>query len=127
MRAQLLHAVAWVSARHVAHFEACKVLSANIGAFFMRKANPALFEYYEQSMLQAGDLQELKALGAALDIKKMATDNGGWVDHHGIGLDMVADVRVMQHGWDPDDVSDFVEELSEGFFKFGDPDSDEDR
>lgn len=126
MRAQLLHAIAWVSARHVAHFEAQKTLSANIGSFFMRIANPELFNYYKQSLEQQNELQEIKALSAALDIKKMAEDGGGWVQHHGIGLDMVADVLVMQHGWDPDDVNDFVHELSGGYFNFGDEDEEED-
>lgn len=126
MRAKLLHAIAWVSARHVAHFEAQKELAANIGAFFMKKANPELFNYYAESLAQQNELQEIKALSAALEIKKMASDGGGWVSHHAIGLDMVAEVLVLQHGWDEDDVNDFVLEISDGYFNFGDGYEEED-
>lgn len=126
MRAKLLHAIAWVSARHVAHFEAQKELAANIGSFFMKMANPELFNYYAESLAQQNELQEIKALSAALEIKKMASDGGGWVSHHAIGLDMVAEVLVLQHGWDEDDVNDFVHEISDGYFNFGDGYEDED-
>lgn len=119
MRTKLFHAIGWITARHIAHFEALKVLHATIGAAFMRLADKKRFDYYEASMVQGAELQELKALGAALDIKELAKNQGGWADHHGIGLDMVSGVLIEQHGWDPEDVHDFVAELSEGFFAFG--------
>ena len=125
MRTQLLHAIAWISARHVRHFESCKTLSANIGAWFMRRADQKTFEYYEASMLQRNELQEIKALSAAMEIKDLAMNDGGWDDHHGIGLEMVAGVLVDQHGWFPEDVDEFIEELSEGFFKFGSVDDED--
>ncbi|QNJ25887.1 hypothetical protein SynSYN20_01560 [Synechococcus sp. SYN20] len=109
----------------MAHFDAQKVLTAKIGAFFMKAADPTCFEYYEAVMVQGPELQELKALDAALDIKELAKGQGGWANHHGIGLDMVSGVLIEQHGWDPEDVQDFVDDLTDGFFAFGDTDSDE--
>lgn len=120
MRSNLFHAVAWITARHLAHFEALKVLHASIGSMFMKLADPDRFAYYEACLVQGPELQELKALDAALDIKDLATAQGGWAGHHGIGLDMVAGVLIEQHGWNPEEVQDFVEELSEGYFAFGD-------
>ena len=122
VRTKLFHAIGWITARHMAHFEAQKVLLATIGAWFMKVADPVRFEYYESSMVQGPELQELKALSAALDIKELAKGQGGWSDHHGIGLDMVSGVLIEQHGWMPEDVQDFVEDLTDGYFAFGNPD-----
>ena len=127
VRTKLFHAIGWITARHMAHFEAQKVLLATIGAWFMKVADPTRFEYYEASMVQGPELQELKALSAALDIKELAKGQGGWADHHGIGLDMVSGVLIEQHGWMPADVQDFVEDLTDGYFAFGEsPDDLED-
>ena len=38
---------------------------------------------------------------------------------------MVSGVLIEQHGWMPQDVQDFVEDLTDGYFAFGfDPDED---
>ena len=126
MRTKLFHAIGWITARHMAHFDAQKVLTAKIGALFMKVADPKKFEYYEATMVQGPELQELKALSAALDIKAMAEGQGGWADHHGIGLDMVSGVLMEQHGWEPEDVQDFVDNLTDGYFAFGLNDGEED-
>ena len=102
------------------------MLVAQIGAWFMKQADKDSFEYHEQLSLQREELQELKALSAAYDIKDLAEHDGGWEDHHGIGLDMLAQVLVMQHGWEPEDVGQFVGELTEGFFDFAPSDEEDD-
>ena len=117
--------IAWVGACHIAHFEANKVLAARISAFFMRLSNRQEFDYWQAVMEQGQALNELKALDAALEIKELANLQGGWEMHHGVGLDMVSEVLVEQSEWDPEDVHDFVERLSEGFFSFSEIDEDE--
>lgn len=117
---------AWVGACHINHFEANKVLAARISAWFMRTVNREEFDYYQASLEQGQALNELRALSAALEIKELAHLQGGWEDHHGIGLDMVSGVLMEQADWDPEDVHEFVERLSEGFFSFGSVDYDED-
>lgn len=129
MRSKLLHAIAWVTARHIAHFQAWEQLVSRIGSFLMLKANPAEFHYYTQVQEQLMELQELKALDAAFEIKKLATNEIGethWPDHAAIGLNMVAGVLIEQHDWDPDDVHDFVEDLTSGYFNFQAVDDEDD-
>ena len=120
MRKPLFQAIGWIAARHIAHYEAVKVLVARIGAYGLKITDPQQYEYFEQVQLQQVELQELKALNGALAIKDLAKANGGWEDHHGIGLNMVAAVLIEQHDWDPADVDEWVHNLSDGFFSFGD-------
>ena len=119
MRSQIMHGIAWFTARHIALLEFYKVLIANTGAFFMKAANRKEYEYFQAVYEQNTGLTELKALSAALEIKEMSKAQGGWEDHHGIGLEMVSHVLMDQGEWEPEDVHDFVERLSEGFFSFG--------
>ena len=77
------------------------------------------FDYYRAAYEQDSELTELKALSAALEIKGLAEAMNGWEDHHGIGLNMVAGVLVEQTDWESEDVDDFVERLTEGYFAFG--------
>ena len=129
MRSWLLHSIAWLTARHIAHYEAMQVLLAKIGQFFMQRSDAALFAYYSESQLQQEELHELKALSAAYEIKRLNTDQftgkTDWPDHAAIGLNMVASVLIEQHDWDPDDVADFVDDLSDGFFNFNEMDDEE--
>lgn len=122
MRAKLLHLIAWITARHIAHYEAMQVLIAKIGQFFMQRSHASLFQYYAETQLQAAEIHELKALSAAYDIKQMNTDKltgeVDWPDHAAVGLNMVAGVLIEQHDWDPEDVADFVDDLTEGYFSF---------
>ena len=121
MREKILHAIAWLTARHIAHFEAQQKLVAVIGQWFMSLAHRELLSYYQQAQEQHDDLQELRALDAALEIKKMNTNEIGevhWPDHAAVGLNLVAGVLLEQHDWDPEDVADFVHELSDGHFSF---------
>ena len=120
MRSAAMQAIAWISTRHMAHFEAQKVLAGAIGAFFMRLVNREEFDYYKAAFEQQGELTELKALSAAFEIKELAHNMDGWQDHHGIGLNMIAGVLMEQTEWEPEDVDDFVERLTEGFFAYGD-------
>lgn len=130
MRTWLLHSIAWVTARHIAHFEAWQVLCAQIGQWAMAKANPALHAYYAASMNQQLELHELRALSAAYDIKKMHTDEvtgeTDWPDHAAVGLNMVAAVLIEQHDWEPEDVGLFIDDLSEGVFNFAATEMEED-
>ena len=129
MRSWLLHSIAWLTARHIAHYEAMQVLLAKIDQFFMQRSDAALFAYYSESQLQQEELHELKALSAAYEIKRLNTDQftgkTDWPDHAAIGLNMVAGVLIEQHDWDPDDVADFVDDLSDGFFNFNEMDDEE--
>ena len=122
MRTWLLHSIAWLTARHIAHFETWQVLCARIGQFLMRKANPSLHMYYAEAMLQQAELHELKALSAAYEIKSLHTDDvtgeTDWPDHAAVGLNMVAAVLIEQHDWEPEDVGLFIDDLSEGVFNF---------
>lgn len=120
-----MQAIAWITAGHVKHFEAQKVLSARIGAFFMRLAHREEFDYHKATLEQGTALTELKALSAALEIKELSNLQGGWDNHHGIGLDMVGQVLIEQTEWDPEDVHDFIARLSEDFFAFGALDFDD--
>lgn len=114
-----MQSIAWISSCHMAHFEANRNLSAAIGAYFMRLVNKKEFDYYRAAYEQDSELTELKALSAALEIKGLAEAMNGWEDHHGIGLNMVAGVLVEQTDWESEDVDDFVERLTEGYFAFG--------
>ena len=84
MRRTAMQVFAWVGACHIAHFEANKVLSARISAFFMRLVNREEFDYWAAVSEQGQSLNELRALDAALEIKKLADLQGGWEMHHGI-------------------------------------------
>jgi len=119
MRALFLEAAAWVTMRHMAHFEANRKLAASIGQFFMRRIDRKAYDYHQAISEQGSALTELKALSAAFEIKEMAHSQNGWEDHHGIGLDMVAGVLMEQTEWEPNDIDDFVERLTEGFFSYG--------
>jgi len=114
----LMNIAAWVSAKHIRHFQANAELSARIGAWFMRLVNRDEFDYIQASLEQKAELTEIKALSAALEIKGLAETMNGWEDHHGIGLEMVSGVLMDQCDWDPEDVNDWVERLSEGFFSY---------
>jgi len=124
VRNKIFQAIGWIAARHIAHYEAVKVLVASIGALALKLDDPKQFNYYEQVQLQSEELQELKALNGALAIKELADNSGGWEDHHGIGLNMVASVLIEQHDWDPQDVNDWVRDLTDGYFNFGADDED---
>ena len=119
MRKQLFDAIGWVTAAHIRHFQALSTLHAQIGAQFMRWVNPELSNYYEASIDQAMELQELKAIDAAYSIRDLAMKNDGWEDHHSIGLNMLSSVFMDQLDWHPEDVSDFVDRLTEGHFRLG--------
>lgn len=119
MRSKIMHSIAWFTAKHISLLEFYKGLIANIGAFAMKLANKSEYEYYQACFEQGQGLTELKALSAALEIKDLSKAQGGWEDHHGIGLEMVSHVLMDQAEWEPEDVHDFVERLSEGFFSFG--------
>lgn len=119
MRQRIYGAVTWLAARHIQHFEANARLSGWIGAQFLRLIHQEAFNYHSAMSEQQGELSELKALSAALDIKSMAMNDEGWEDHHGIGLNMVASVLIGQHGWHPSEVHDWVQQLSDGYFAFG--------
>ena len=128
MRSQLLHAIAWLTTRHINHFEAQQKLIAVIGAWFMKRAHAELFFYYQATRTQHDELKELKALDAALEIKKLATDADGkttWPDHAAIGLNMVAGVLIEHLEWEPEDVAAFVDDLTDGHFALGLADEDE--
>ena len=125
MRTQIFQAIGWIAARHLAHYEAVKILTARLFSFGLKIANPKLFEYHSSVGEQFQELQELKALNGALAIKDLARSDGGWEDHHGIGLNMVAAVLVEQHGWHPEDVNEWVDNLTDGFFNYSDQDFDD--
>ena len=118
----LLHSIAWLTARHIAHYEAMQTLVARIGSWGMARANGPLFMYYAQTQQQAAELHELKALSAALEIKGIHTDEitgeTDWPDHAAIGLNMVAGVLIEQHDWEPDVVHALISDLSDGLFSF---------
>lgn len=126
MRRFLFKCIAWITAHHIDHYEAVKGLLANIGATLMKFADPLSFGHAEQSMEQAEDLHELKALAAAFDLRDMAERQGGWEDHHGIALDMLADILINRHDWDPEDVALFIENLTDGVFALSKADDEED-
>ncbi len=92
----------------------------------MSRAHGQLASYYREATEQQHELHELKALSAAFDIKKMADSDEGWVDHHSIGLNMVAGILMEQHDWDPEDIHEFVEDLTDGHFSFAASEEEED-
>ena len=122
MRRALMNAAGWVSAKHIQHFQANAELSARVGVFFMRLFNRAEFDHTAASLEQQAELTEIKALSAAFEIKELAENINGWESHHGIGLQMVSSVLMEQTDWEPEDVNDFVDRLSDGFFQFSDVD-----
>ena len=119
-----MNVAGWISAKHIQHFQANAELSARVGVFFMRLFNREEFDHTAASIEQAAELTEIKALSAAFEIKDLAQQINGWEDHHGIGLGMVGSVLVEQADWEPDDVDDFVDRLSDGFFAFGEVEED---
>lgn len=110
------------------HYQAVMQLLSNIGAGLMKMVAPDIFAHAASAIEQNVELHELKVLQAAYEMKRLARHAGGWQDHHGIGLDQIADVLVTQHDWEPEQVGDFVEALTEGHFVFahGGDDDDED-
>ena len=118
----LLHSIAWITARHLKHYEQMQRLVAQIGQTLMKGADPVTHAYYAESLLQREELHELKALSAAFDIKDMHTDElsgeTDWPDHASVGLNMVASVLIEQHDWEPEEVGLFINDLSDGVFAF---------
>lgn len=127
MRTQefLFKGIAWITAKHLMHYQKHIELLSSIAGLLMKLFAPALFEHAEASINQGAELHELKVLGACYEMKRAAHLAGGWSEQHGYGLDQIAHVLVTQHGWDPEDVGDFVEDLTEGHFMFASFDDDE--
>lgn len=115
-REQVFKTIAWITARHLMHYQAIMQLLASVGARFMQVTAPDIYVHAASTMQQNAELHELKALQAAYEMKRLARHAGGWQDHHGIGLDQIADVLVMEHDWELEEVGTFVEELTEGHF-----------
>lgn len=127
MRTQemLFKAIAWITAKHLMHYQKHMEVMSAIAGMLMKVVAPDLYNHAEASINQGNELHELKALSACYDMKRAANLAGGWSEQHGWGLDQIAHVLVTQHGWDPEDVGAFVEDLSEGHFMFATFDDDE--
>lgn len=120
MRTRLVHLIGWLSTRLLALLGLVQAAIAVTSHRLMRIVHSELVDHYEAVAGQQLELSELKALDAAFEIKKMASDDEeGWVPHHGIGLNMVADVLQQQHDWTPEDVNRFVQELTDETFSYG--------
>ena len=118
--------IAWITAKHLMHYQKHMEVLSSIGAWFMQLAAPKLYLHAESTVTQKPELHELMVLSACYDLKKAARLSGGWSEDHGHGLDQIAHVLVTQHDWDPEDVGAFVEDLTEGHFMFAfDGDDDE--
>ena len=122
---RLFGLIAWLTHRHMLHHQKIAELIGAVGAWFMKLAAPRIYEHAEAAIEQQVGLQELNVLNLCLEIKRAATLQGGWQDHHGVGLDQVAHILVQQHDWDPYDVGVFVEQLTDGHFVFASNDDDD--
>lgn len=125
---RLFRAIAFITAKHLMHYQAVMQAISSLGAWLMKQAAPALYEHAEQVLGQRDELQELRVLQAFYELQAMATRGGGWKDRHGPPLDQIANALIEQCGWDPDEVGEFVEELTEGHFAYslaGDDEDDE--
>ena len=122
---RLFRLVAWLTAKHMMHWQAQMKLSAQMGQWFMKQVSPKRWNHAEEVVLQKPWLEELQALSACYDVKRHARLIGGWHELHGDRLDQVANVLVMHYDWDPEDVGEFYAELTEGAFHFGDPFDDD--
>lgn len=125
-QARVFHSVAWLTARHVMHFQAIQVAIARTGQWFMRMADAERFEHATAALEQQWELNELQALRAAYQMKRAASLGNGWKDRHAEQLDAIAHVLVTNHDWDTDDVGTFVEDLTEGYFVFASSEDDDD-
>lgn len=118
MKQILFRFVGWVAARHVLHYQAVMVAAGRAGATALRLIDAERLGYYEQTQQQGDDLQELKVLGAAVEIKESALAQGGWEDHHAIALGMIGNVLMQQHDWNPEEVDEWVTTLTDEHFSF---------
>ena len=125
-REKLFRLTAWITHRHMMHHQRISEIQGAIGAWIMHKIAPSIYEHAEAAIGQQGELHELRALGVCFDMQHAAKLSGGWQDHHGTGLDQVANILVQQHDWDPEDVGMFVEQLTDGHFVFAHTDDDDD-
>lgn len=118
--------IAWVTARHLMHYQALLQRISQLGAQLMRLANPEMFNHAQVALGQAQELSELRVLAAAYQLKSQARQDGGWKTRHGEPLDMIANALVQVHDWEPEDVGNFVEALTEGEFVYAGGDDDDD-
>lgn len=119
--------IAWVTARHLMHYQAVLQAGSQLGAFLMRLVNPEMFRHAQIALTQAQELSELRVLSAAFDLKTQVRQEGkGWKTRHGEPLDMIADALVNGHDWEPEDVGRFVGALTEGVFVYAGADDDDD-
>lgn len=116
---RIFRLIAFVAQRHLAHFQAQVRWIDWVSRWLLEKANEEMFSHAASVHEQAAELHELKALDAALRMKRAARLCGQWQDRHGAQLNGIAQVLIVQHGWDPDEVGDFVQELTDGFFNYG--------
>lgn len=91
----------------------------------MKVASPEMLDHAQAVLGQKGILAEMAILRHCLQMKKAVQHEGGWQHHHAASLDKVAFMLVNYHDWDPEDVGEFVEELTEGTFILAGGDQDD--
>jgi hypothetical protein len=121
----LFKTIAWITARHLLHYQKYMEVLSQVGAFAMKIAAPDLYSHAEASLMQRPELHELTILKVCFELQKAAKLSGGWSEDHGYGLDRIAEVLVTEHDWEPEDVGSFVEDLTEGHFVFALNDDDD--
>lgn len=119
--------IAWVTARHLTHYQAVLKAGSRFGASLMRLVSPEMYYHAEVTLSQAQELGELRVLSAAFDLKSQVRQEGkGWKNRHGEPLDSIADALVNGHDWESEDVGRFVDDLTEGVFVYSGADDDDD-
>lgn len=127
--ARLFNGTAWLTARHIAHFQAQQFWLARIGQWLMRFFDLPRYNHAAAVTEQQYELHELQALRAAFQMKRAADLGNGWKGRHMQQFDAIAYVLINQHDWEIERVGELVESLTDGHFVLtggGDDDDDDD-
>lgn len=123
---RLFRAIAWVTARHLEHYQAVLQRVASLGGLLMRWAYPEMYGHAQATLEQREELSELQVLRMGYLLKSQARQDGGWKTRHGEQLDQIAFALIEGHDWEPESVNVFVEALTEGTFSLVSGDDDDD-
>jgi len=99
--------ILWASDRAVRDIQRLQLWTVNGFHYLLRKADKGQLEYDLAVTEQAQMLTEIKLLGASVDLKSIAMQQGGFDDSHGPALELVANALFNNCGWDDEDIGDW--------------------
>lgn len=85
--------------------------TAQITEAVARFINPELADFHEASIDQEDELSELNLVAHMLSIKDEAVAEEDWSMEHQARLERVVNILHMRHGWEQEDIDDYLERL----------------